>query len=110
MREHEQRLTKGYKMPNWIDDSISKEISGTQLGERTWTVSGLKSKAALYAYFRSKHFLSRNGTFLQVQCHEGAVHQRQVVERGRDTAEVCVQDSSIRHFRRGSVTLTPLYG
>src|SRR5216683_8095390 len=95
MREHEQRLTKGYKLPNWIDDSISKEISGdTQLGERTWTVSGLKSKAPLYAYFRSKLFLSRNGTFWRVQCHEGAGHQRQVVERGRDTAEVCVQDSS----------------
>ncbi len=62
MREHEQRLTKGYKLPNW--------------------------------YFRSKLFLSRNGTFWRVQCHEGAGHQRQVVERGRDTAEVCVQDSS----------------
>jgi hypothetical protein len=36
MREHERRLIKGYKLPNWIDDRISKEISGdTQLGERT---------------------------------------------------------------------------
>jgi hypothetical protein len=42
----------------------------------------------------------------RVQCHECAGYQRQVVVRGRDTAEVCVQIA--RHFcLSGEVTLTP---
>jgi len=42
MLENGQRLTKGYKLPNWIRDGISKENTyDAQLGERTWAVCDL---------------------------------------------------------------------
>src|SRR5712691_7185493 len=97
MLEYGQRLTKGYKLPNWIRDGISKENTcDAQLGERTTAVCDLNSKIPFSVHSFSNLSLLRSDNIstkalnflLAFLTRLKAIFERERLQRQFDHADV----------------------